>query len=106
LIVVCASPAASGAYLVASITVNDAERFKDYSDHTPPMIASYGGEYLARGTATHCLEGVPPRERVVLVRFPSLEKAQAWYESEEYQALLPVRLEASDGDLYIVEGID
>ena len=94
------------AYFIASISVNDAERFKRYASQTPPTIAAYGGEYLARGTATHALEGRPPGERVVVVKFPSVEKARGWYESEEYQALIPMRQEAAEGDIFIVEGID
>ena len=93
-------------FLIASITVTDPGRMKEYTDHTPPMIQSYGGEYLARGTPIHHLEGTPPGERVVVVKFPSLEKAMEWYESDEYAELLPIRLEASDGDMYIVEGLE
>ena len=51
----------------------------------------------------HPLEGKPP-EMVVLLQFPTVEEARAWYDSPGYQAALPHRLKAGDFRVVIVEG--
>ena len=50
------------------------------------------------------LEGPAP-DGVVLLRFPTVEDARAWYESPGYQAALPHRLRAADYRAVIVEGL-
>jgi uncharacterized protein (DUF1330 family) len=43
---------------------------------------------------------------MVMIEFPSYEKAKAWYNSDEYQAIVGIRQKASTGSAYIVEGAD
>ena len=75
------------AYFIASISVNDAERFKRYASRTPPTIVAYGGEYLARGAVTHALEGRPPNRPTRRPRQRCFRLAdRAWFSS-----LVPAR---------------
>ncbi len=94
------------AYLIAEVNVTNPERYKDYSDYTPALIASFGGEYVVRVGQIEHLEGPRPDDRVVVVRFPSMEQAQAFYHSEEYAKLIPIRQEASEAKMYFIEGAD
>lgn len=55
--------------------------------------------------AMESLEGNLP-EGVIVMEFPSVEEARAWYQDEEYQQALPYRLKAADYDMFIVEGFD
>ncbi len=50
------------------------------------------------------LEGEAP-DGVVVLRFPTVEDARAWYDSPAYQAALPHRLKAADHRVLIVEGL-
>jgi|TARA_B100000315_G_scaffold233574_1_gene246797 uncharacterized protein (DUF1330 family) len=43
---------------------------------------------------------------VVFIEFPSFQQAQAWYNSDAYQAILPLRQAASTGSVFLVEGAD
>ena len=52
------------------------------------------------------LEGEPPRPRIVVLEFPSVEQAQAWYTSPGYKQLIPIRQGASVGNLFLVSGAD
>ena len=61
--------------------------------------------YLVRGGETELREG-SWRGRTVAIEFPDLATARAWYNSPEYQAILPFRLVASQGDAILVEGVD
>lgn len=98
------APAPRG-YLVAEIDVTDAQAYAPYAGATPPIMAKHGARYLARGGATVAKEGAPPAPRVAIVEFPSLAAARAYYESPDYQAILPIRRGASTGRLFLVEGV-
>ena len=52
------------------------------------------------------LEGEPWAHRLVIIQFPDLAAAQGFYDSPEYQEIIPLRTRASDGALLIVEGAD
>ena len=93
------------AYLIADVAVHDPERYRDYTAGMPGSIAPYGGRFLVRGGDVEPLEGPWRPGRVVVIEFPDLERARAWYGSEEYQELMRVRQEASSASLLLVEGL-
>ncbi|HJP22665.1 MAG: DUF1330 domain-containing protein [Alphaproteobacteria bacterium] len=92
------------AYFVAQIVLHDAETYAKYTAQTPGIVADYGGRFIVRGGRWESLEGAEPGPRVVLIEFPSFEQAQAWYNSDAYQAILPLRQAASTGSAFLVEG--
>jgi uncharacterized protein (DUF1330 family) len=94
------------AYMIAQIDVTDPETYKKYTAQTPGVIAKYGGEFIVRGGTVDSKEGEPPLGRVVVVRFPSMEQAQTFYNSGDYGPLIELRQSASNGSLFIVEGAD
>lgn len=93
------------AYVLVEIQINDPEKYEAYKKLTPASIASYGGKFIVRGGHTESLEGNWEPGRIVVVEFPSVEKAKAWYTSPEYQAAKEIRLAASTGKMILVEGI-
>lgn len=93
------------AYLVAHIQVRDAEGFEAYRAKVPAVIERFGGRYLIRGGVAHPLEGDWTVPRLVVIEFDSLEAARAFYDSPDYQEILPLRLAASEGTAAIVEGV-
>ncbi len=90
------------AYWVAHVEVIDAEAYGRYAQLATAAIESHGGEFLARGTRTVWLEG-NERARNVIVRFPSVEAAEACYRSEAYQAALEHARDAAIRDLCVIE---
>jgi len=92
------------AYVVAQVQVTDWERFKGYIAKTPQTIAAHGGRYVARGGETVVFEGAGEGTRVVLIEFPSLAQAKAWYASAEYQQIKGLRAGAATGSLIAVAG--
>ena len=60
---------------------------KEYTDikKVPEIIKKYGGEYLARGGEYTVVEGEDNYPRIILIKFPSYEKALEWYHSEDYK---------------------
>ena len=93
------------AYVIAQIEVTDTKAFEDYRRRVPDTIAKYGGEYVVRGGALEVLEGNWAHPRCVIIRFPSMERARAWYESPDYAGPKALRRSASRGNLVLVEGV-
>ncbi len=91
------------AYIVAEIEVTDAAGYEPYKKMAGESIQRHGGRFLARGGRTVALEGEKPK-RVVVIEFPSVEAAEKFYHSPDYQVAAKLRQKASKGRLYIVEG--
>jgi len=92
------------AYFVAELDVTNAEGMAEYRAAVPATLAQYGGRFLTRGGATDLLEGGPEPKRVVILEFADKAAIKRWYDSPEYQKMLPGRLNNSTGRAFIVEG--
>tara|TARA_B100001123_G_C15149615_1_gene962978 strand:+ start:760 stop:1044 length:285 start_codon:yes stop_codon:yes gene_type:complete len=92
------------AYVVFQGEVADAHLYEQYKPLAADSVERHGGSYLVRGGDWITMEGKEPPTRNVIIRFPSMEAAKAWYNSVEYSAARPLRQEASTGSLYIIEG--
>ena len=92
-------------YVIAQITVTDPVKYPEYVSMVKPIIAKFGGEFLARGGRSESFEGVPPGNRSVVIEFPSYELAQEWYHSDDYAEAKALRQAASTSVQTIVEGV-
>lgn len=98
---------AMAAYVIVSVDVTDPDESRGYTSQTPDTLARYGGRFVVRGGAYQTLEGDWQPKRIVLIEFPSVEQATAWYHSEEYQAILPLRQRHARTEfLTIVQGVE
>ena len=93
------------AYVIAHLEITDPEPFGQYREQVPALIEKHGGRYLIRGGEAETLEGDWPVPRLVVIEFESGEAAKRFYNSPEYQAILPLRLAGAKGDLAIVQGV-
>jgi uncharacterized protein (DUF1330 family) len=94
------------AYIIVDVTVENAENYEDYKKLTPASIAAYGGKFIVRGGKTETLEGDWQPGRFVIIEFPSLEKAKAWWASEEYAPAKSLRQANAKTKMIVVEGWD
>ena len=92
------------AYFVAEIETTNPAGMEPYRAAVPATITQYGGRFVTRGGATQLLEGGPEPKRIVILEFADTAAAKRWYESPEYQKILPIRLANSTGRAFIVEG--
>lgn len=92
------------AYIIARVQVTDWSRYQEYTKATPGAIARFGGKFIVRGGKVVALEGEPETRRLVVIEFPSLEQAQAFYDSPEYSAARAIRAGAAVGQFLAVEG--
>jgi uncharacterized protein (DUF1330 family) len=93
------------AYIIADIEITDPATFEEYRKGVPATIAAYGGRYIARGGALESLEGGWSPKRMVILEFPSMAQAKAWYGSTEYRDLLQMRLRCTKSRTVLVEGL-
>jgi uncharacterized protein (DUF1330 family) len=97
---------AKKAYWVTSYhSISNPEALAAYAKLAGPAIAPFGGRYLARGTAANAYES-GLRERIVISEFPSVEQANAAYNSAGYQQALKVLGNGAKRDIRIVEGLE
>ncbi|MEM8978825.1 MAG: DUF1330 domain-containing protein [Pseudomonadota bacterium] len=93
------------AYWIASGDVLDPEKYEIYKAANAKPFAEYGARFVVRGGTQEAMEGTW-RSRTVVIEFPSLEAAQACYNSADYQAAKALRAGISESDLVIVEGYE
>ena len=93
------------AYVIVEIRVTDPAGFEEYKKRVPPTIAAYGGKYLARGGSTEILEGSWDQARIVILEFPTLERAKEWWASEAYREPKAMRQRSAVTRMIVVESV-
>lgn len=93
------------AYVVLRINVIDAAKLKDYQAVAPAIIEKYQGRLLARGGEMFTLEGPQETRRMVLMEFPSLAQAEAFYRSDEYAQAIALRAGAAEFEIVALDGL-
>ena len=92
-------------YVVAQGRIENREMLDEYVAKALPTIQSSGGRVLGFDEVPDVIEGGIDHPRTVIVKFPSREAFRAWYDSEAYQSILPLRLESTPGSLIVVNGL-
>jgi len=91
-------------YLFAELDVVDAAHFYDeYMPRVYPVLKEYGAVFLAGSDAPVVKEGGRDVKRVVLLEFDSLQRAEQFYHSEQYQAVIGYRFASARSHVYIFE---
>ena len=92
------------AYVIYDVEIYDPQRYQEYTVKVKPAVEAAGGRYLARGGRHKVIEGSWEPRRLVLFEFPSIEKAEEFYNSKLYREYKTIRDESSSGNIVIVEG--
>lgn len=93
------------AYIIIRIAITDTDKIKDYQAVVPGIVQQYGGRFLARGGAVVSLEGEKESRRVVIIEFPDMATAQAFYHSPEYSNAIQLREGAAIAQIIAVDGL-
>ena len=94
------------AYIVVEVEVHDPGRYEDYKRMVPPSLSPYGGRFIVRGGKAETLEGDWSPKRMVIVQFPSVEKAKEWWDSPEYSEAKALRQATAKTQMIVVEGFE
>jgi uncharacterized protein (DUF1330 family) len=84
------------AYLIGHITVKNTDKWKTYVEGVRKSLMPFETEVIFRGKRASVLAGEHPHENTVVIKFPDQPTLQQWYNSGEYQGLIPTRDEAAD----------
>ena len=93
------------AYVIANVTVTNPEQYADYRKLSTIAAQAYGAEFCVRGGAVEVLEGDWTPDRVVILKFQTVENAKAYYHSVEYTAAIEARQGAAVMRMVVVEGV-
>jgi uncharacterized protein (DUF1330 family) len=93
-------------YFFVDIEIIDLAAYEAYRTAVPDIISAHGGQILVRGGDPQALDGTMPHRRRVIVEFDSPEAVKTFYGSDAYQAVLPIRLNASDGFVCLLTGME
>jgi uncharacterized protein (DUF1330 family) len=91
-------------YIIVEVDITDAKAYESYKPLAGASVARHGGKFIVRGGQTETLEGGWAPKRLVVLEFPTVEKAREFYRSEDYAPALKMRLAASKSRAIIVEG--
>jgi uncharacterized protein (DUF1330 family) len=93
------------AYLIVDVQVTDSASYERYRAGVFATLSPYEGKFLVRGGRFEMLEGEWDLTRLVVIEFPSVERAQAWWSSKEYAPLKQLRQSAARTRMVVVEGV-
>lgn len=93
------------AYILANVKVTNPQQYEDYRRLSSLAMKEHGAEVLVRGGKTTVLEGDWTPERIVLLKFPTPDAAQAFYDSPEYGAAREAREGAATMRMVLIEGV-
>jgi uncharacterized protein (DUF1330 family) len=91
-------------YIVADIEITDPDEYQKYAQQTAGTLKEYGGKFLVRGGQPETVEGDWKATRIVIIEFPSVEQAKAWYDSPEYSAIKGIRQRSAISNILLVHG--
>ena len=97
------------AYVIFDVGPSNRDAMKPYLEKAIDTLGAHGGRVIVNTGNNDVREnshgpGWKPT-RLFIAEFSSMEAAQSWYESPEYQEILPIRLKASKDNMVIVEGV-
>jgi len=92
------------AYLIGRVEITDRERYAEYMKVTPAVIERFGGRFIVRGGDVVTLEGPPETHRIVVIEFPTLDQAKAFYNSDQYLEAKKLRQGAATAQFIAMDG--
>jgi uncharacterized protein (DUF1330 family) len=94
------------AYVIVEIEITDPIGYDEYKKHASATVHQYGGKYIVRGGKTDVLEGDWKPKRIVILEFPTMERAKEWLNCEEYREPRKLRHKTAKTNMIVVQGFD
>ncbi|WP_213953463.1 MULTISPECIES: DUF1330 domain-containing protein [unclassified Variovorax] len=92
-------------YVIAYVEVTNPTQYEEYKKWSTVAMQAHGAEVCVRGGQVEPLEGDWKPTRVIVLKFPSLEKAKAFYDTPEYRKAREARAGAAIMNMIAVEGL-
>ena len=93
------------AYAIAHIqSIDVGPAIVEYLERIDATLAPYEGRFIVHGGPADVREGRFQGDLIVIA-FPDLDRAQRWYESPAYRAIVSLRTDNSDGWVILIDGV-
>ncbi len=93
------------AYIIVDVEVTDPIQYEDYKKLAAATVEAYDGRYIVRGGTAERLEGDRTPNRIVVLEFPTLERAKEWWASEDYKPAKAMRHASATSHMIVVQGM-
>lgn len=93
-------------YAIFTEVIRDKGRYEGYVQKVLPTILQSRGRPIVVEDHVEVLEGHWHGTRTVILEFDSVESAQKWYRSPEYQAIIGERHASTEANAVIVGGFE
>jgi uncharacterized protein (DUF1330 family) len=87
------------AYVIGNIIIKDKDKWLEYRARVAQTLRPWGGELVFRGKALEALSGKKDHTDTVVISFPGMDYLNGWFNSDDYQELIPTRNLAAKMDL-------
>ena len=94
------------AYIIVEIEIFDPVGYEEYKKLAGATVEKYGGKYIVRGGKTEVLEGNWKPKRIVILEFPTIDRAKEWLNCEEYREPRKMRHATAKTNMLVIEGFD
>lgn len=84
------------AYLIGNIHVKDEDLWQKYVAGVRESLIPFDATTVFRGQLSKVLAGSQDKELVVVIEFRDQTTLDNWFNSAQYQALIPLRDQAAD----------
>ena len=94
------------AYVIGRVQVRNSDWVAEYGPKTAALVEKHGGKFRVRRGKMEKLEGrdsLP--DVVVVIEFPSMDHAKAWYNDPDYGPMIKLRQTGATSELMVVEGL-
>ena len=92
------------AYIIVDVEVTDPVQYEDYKKLAAATVEAYDGRYIVRGGTAEQLEGDRTPNRIVVLEFPTVNRAKEWWASEDYKPAKAMRHASATSQMIVVEG--
>jgi len=93
------------AYVIVEVNVHNPTEYEEYKKLTPATLSAFGGEFVVRGGETETLEGEWQPQRIVVLEFPTVQRAKEWWNSEAYSKAKVIRQRTATTKMIVVQGV-
>lgn len=90
------------AFIVVDLTPTDKDKLVEYSAKAAQTLIPFNGQFLTKGAIVQ-LHGDSSFTTKVIIQFPTKDEAKNWYESSEYQAIIPTRNKGMKSQFHLID---
>ncbi len=93
------------AYIIVEIQVHDPKQYERYKELAGPTVTAFGGSFVVRGGSAEVLEGNREPGRIVVLEFPTVQRAKEWWASDAYTRAREIRSACSSAEMIVVDRV-